>query len=293
MIDILLKQIKHLETKIEFVKKNNQQSKELINKILNSSKISKKELISTLKKVLELLEVGDLRKFFNENALNFKAFVTLAKEKKDLLLVLIDAEFEKVKQDYVISYISNKITPIVTIKNNIIYAIIDKNKLKTLQDVNIVPFYNPLNEEFDEIELYKVVFVIEDFNMHQLDLAEEKFIEFRNRPTFRHKHFIVYSLIEDKIIDFEAEEKKKEKEKFSYVYDENYPNLESKLKREYKNIPFVLAVLEKIDMEMDNIKKSRGLINIVNRIFNFIEQKIDDNEIQKMIRHLRKNLKDY
>jgi hypothetical protein len=100
-------------------------------------------------------------------------------------------------------------------------------------------------------------------------------------------------LDKNKIVDFEIEESLKEKGKYSFVYDETYPDLELKLKREIKNIPFILALLERIDEELDEIKNSRGVINVVNRILNYLELNVREEEIIKIVKSLRETLKKY
>jgi hypothetical protein len=117
--------------------------------------------------------------------------------------------------------------------------------------------------------------------------------ELYNRPSLRKKHFIVYSLDKNKIVDFEIEESLKEKGKYAFVYDKTYPELESTLKREIKNIPFILALLERIDEELDEIKASRGIINVVNRILNYLELNVREEEILKIVKSLRETLKKY
>ena len=81
-----------------------------------------------------------------------------------------------------------------------------------------------------------------------------------------------------------------QKSKFSYIYDEKYPNLEVMLKREIKNIPFILALLERIDEEIEQIKESKGIENIVNRMLNYIEINLPDEGILEEVRFLRQRL---
>jgi len=64
------------------------------------------------------------------------------------------------------------------------------------------------------------------------------------------------------------------------------------LKREIKNIPFILALLERIDKEIEEIKDSKGIQNIVNRMLNFIELNLPDEGILEEVRYLRQKLSD-
>jgi predicted Rossmann fold nucleotide-binding protein DprA/Smf involved in DNA uptake len=142
-----------------------------------------------------------------------------------------------------------------------------------------------------DIELFKIIFDVETVDFASIKKLIAKFNELSSRPSFKNKHFIEYSLKKDRIVDFELEEMQKNKEKYSYIYEEKYPDLEIKLKHNIENIPFVLTVLERIDTELDEIKNSRGVLNVVNRILNYIEIHSNEEEIKKTVKMLRNALK--
>jgi hypothetical protein len=62
------------------------------------------------------------------------------------------------------------------------------------------------------------------------------------------------------------------------------------LKKEIKNIPFVLALLERIDTEINEIKESKGIQNIVNRMLNYIELNLPEKGILEEVKFLRQRL---
>ena len=283
MIDTLLNRIKELEQIISDIEYKNFKATEILNSISHPK----------VKEAVNLLAPKSYESFFDGSFLSFHAFLELIKDKQDFYLLMIDANMLKIKQKFLMGYLTNKFSPIFTLKDGVIYGIISKDQIDKIKKTNNIPFYNPESEEFDEIELFKVLFFMDGFSFSKLKKAQEVFNSFRQRPSFKNKRFIVYSLQSDRVVDFEAEELNKQKEKYRYIYDENYPHIEAKLKQEKDNIPFILAVLEKIDYEMDEIKKSRGVLNVVNRILNYIELNTKEEEIQNSVKLLRNHLKDY
>ncbi|WP_457563559.1 hypothetical protein [Caminibacter pacificus] len=290
MVDVLLYKIKKLENDINEIKEKNEYAISLIKELLKPGKINKQELIKTLTKLTELLKVEKNEHYFHGSFLTFNAFLDLVKKKENFFIVLVDANMQNIKQDYLLGYLTNKISPIFTIKDNIIFGVVEKDKLNLLKKTNVLPFYNPQTGEFDEIELFKVLFYVEKVDFKTLEKMKKIFKDFRVRPSYKNKHFIEYSLVKDKVVDFEQEELNKQKEKFSYIYDEKYPNLEVLVKKEIKNIPFILAVLERIDTELDEIKESKGIQNVVNRILNYIELNLPEEGVLEEVRFLRKKL---
>jgi len=287
MTNLLFERIRDLENKIEKISS----LKSKILKLFKECKIpkeKKEKFKKELKKVLEEIEV-EKNNFFENNFLKYEIFLELIKNSKNGYLVLIDASFPNEIQYFILGFLVNKISPFFTLKDNLILGFIDEEAYKELKSMKTIPYYNPLTLEFIEIPLYKVFFSFENLTKNKILRAKEKFNEFKIRPTYKNKHFIEYSLELDKLINFEREKLNKEKKKFKDLMEEPFANLEIKLKRN-NDLSFVLAILEKIDSEIDKIKSSKGIMNIVIRILNYIEFKFP--EFKEEVQYLRKKLKE-
>jgi hypothetical protein len=281
---ILLDRIKFLENQI----KNREL---LIEKLQKNCKIpnEKKEEILTVMENQE--KITDF--FFENGLLKFEAFLKLLENMQNVFLLLVDYnDKNNLKTKYLLTFFTKKFSSYFTRDNDYIYGVVFENELQELKQLNKINYFNPLNEEFDEIEIYKIIFASERFNPKNLLKAKKLFSEFRIRPSFKNKHYIEYSLDKNKLTDFEKEKLNKEKEKYQFIYNETYPNLEIKLKNEIDNIPFVLALLERIDKELDKIKDSRGTINVIIRILNYIDLHTNENGIREVVQYLRKKLKE-
>jgi len=294
MINILLERIKYLENRLKEIEKNNESVKENLIKLFKECKIEKtkkEQFKEELKKSLLKLNIGVNNYFFNELGLRKSAFIKIVKEIENSYLVIIDANFNEDIQKFIIGYMTNKISPFFTLEDNLIIGIINEKELNELKKLKTLSYYNPLTNEFIDIDIYKMFFQKDEFNLKDIEKAKLIFKEFRKRPSYKNKHFIEYSLSKNKITDFEKEKLNKEKEKYSFIYNETYANLEPKLKKEIENTPFVLAVLERIDKEIEKIKESKAIVNIVNRMLNFIELNFKESEIKESIEYLRNKLK--
>jgi hypothetical protein len=294
MINVLLQKIKELESHIEEIQTKNQKAKEIILDLFKDCKVSKdkKEMFKkTLLKALSNLETGKIKKFYdNNNALKYDSFLEIAKNINQGFLVIIDGNINEERKKFILGFLINKISPFFTISGDKIIGILDDLQLKEIRNLNSVPYFNPQTNDFSEIEIYKVIFDTDLFDLNVIEKAKKIFEELRIRPSYKNKRYIEYSLKTNKITDFEEEKLSKEKRKFSYIYDEKYPNLEVMLKREIKNIPFVLALLERIDNEMDQIKEYKGIQNIVSRMLNFIELNLPEESILDEVKFLRQRL---
>jgi hypothetical protein len=292
----LLQRIKYLENELESLKKNNEIVAKNIKKLFNECKIEKnkkEKFKQTLKNNLNLLQNIEVKKTFDNNILSYESFLDFLNDLSNSAILAVKLTDDEQKNKFIYGYFTKKIRPFFTVKDKILLGIIDKKDIPTIKKLNKLPFFNPKTDEFDELELFKVIFLSENINMFTISKILPLIDELYNRPSLRKKHFIVYSLDKNKIIDFEREELLKEKGKYSFVYDKTYPELESILKRESKNIPFILTLLERIDEELDEIKNSRGLINVINRILNYLELNVREEGILKMIKSLRNALKRY
>jgi len=290
MINLFFYKVKELEEFIEKIKKRDEKIKDELIELFKNCKIEKskkEEFKEKLFKTIALLNIKYNHKFFRNNMLTFSAFEEAIKNEEGYLVIISTPNNEETRK-FLLGFLIKKISPFFTISQNKIIGFL--KELSELKNIKSIPFYNPLTEEFNEIELFTVIFQKDKFNVAKIEKAKKIFNELQRRPSLRNKHFIEYSLKANKIVDFEKEKANKEKEKYIYIFDESYPNLEIILKKEKENIPFVLALLEKIDMDLEKIKDSKGLENIVNRMLNFIERNIDDKLIKDEVNFLRRKL---
>ena len=294
MVNILLNRIKNLEEKLNRVSKENEEVKTELLELFKQCKIPKEKKNGFKKNLLKSLEKIEISKeeesFFDGNILKYKAFLEICKNLHTGYLVFINADYPKEIQKFILGFLVNKISPFFTVDGNIIVGLVDENQYQKLKSIKIITYYNAENAEFNDIDLYKIFFDTDEYTFFMLEKAKKIFKEFRLRPAYKNKHFIEYSLTKDKVIDFEREKLNKQKEKYSFVYEKPYPNLETDLKREVKNLPFVLALLERIDKEMDEIKESKGTINVVNRMLNYIDLHLPESTVSKEVRFLRSKL---
>jgi len=291
MINLLLQKIKDLEKKIDEISKNNQEVKDEILNLYKQCKVDKnikKDFKKRLINILNKLEIPETNKFFKENYLDYNTFLEITKSLNSGYLIIIECNYDEEIQKFILGFLINKISPFFTISKNLIIGILNEKQYREIKKINSVPYFNPIKNEFSEIELKKMIFEMENFGFMEIEKAKKIFNEYKKRPSYKNKRYIEYSLIKNKITDFEREKLDKQKEKYAFVYDETYPNLEFKLKKEIKNVPFVLALIERIDKEIEDIKKSKGIINVVNRILNYIELNIP--ELQEETKILRKKL---
>ena len=298
MVNLLLRKIKELEAELEKIKENDLKVREEILELFKHCKIekSKKEIFKLkLLKTISKLEHKSIKdSFYDENnALKFESFVEIAKNVQNGYLVIVNADFDKNRQKFVLGFLINKISPFFTLQDNKIIGLLNEAQMKDIKNLKKVPYFNPETGEFDEIDIFKMIFLSEYYDLFKIVGAMKIFEEYKKRPSFRSKHYVEYSLDKRKVIDFEQEELDKQKKKYEFIYNEKYPNLEILLKREINNnnnILFVLALLERIDEEIEKIKESRGLCNIVNRMLNFIERKVNKEGIIEEVNFLRQRL---
>jgi len=292
MVNILLKKIKELENRIDEISKNNQKVKNEILSLYKQCKVDKSiknDFKKRLINILNVLEINENEKFFNNNSLKYATFIKITENLNNGYLIIINANYEKDIKNFILGFLLNKISPFFTFDKDLIIGIVDEKQYQQIKSTNSIPYFNPQKNDFNEIELKKMIFEMEIFNFKEIEKAKKIFKEFQKRPAYKNKHYIEYSMIKNKITNFEREKLDKQKEKYSFIYEETYPNLEFKLKKEIKNIPFVLALLERIDKEIDEIRESKGTINVVNRMLNYIELNIE--ELRDEVNVLRKKIK--
>ena len=294
MIEKLFNKIKYLEKEIENIKEKNEIVAKNLRELFKECKVEKEKkdaFKQELIKNLNALKIDNVDLTFTKGILNFSKFLEFLSDSKDIYVVAIKLTSDEVKNKYIYSYFIKHFNPLFSIYNDILLGVIEKKDLDKVKRLNFIPFFNPKTEEVSDIELFKIVFYVDEINFENINKLIKKFQELSNRPSFKNKHFIEYSLEKDRIVDFEQEEIQKNKEKYAFIYKEKYPDLEIKLKKEINNIPFLLALLERIDMELEEIKNSRGLMNVVNRILKFMEIKTNEKEIRNMVKSLKESLK--
>jgi hypothetical protein len=294
MLKKLFDRIKYLENEIENIKKTNEIVAKNIAEIFKECKIEKdkKEKIKNeLARNLSALKNIKIKKSFENGVLSFSKFMDLLSDAKDVYIIAVKLTDDELQNKYLYSYFTKNFNELFTIYKGVLIGVIEKKDLEKIKKLNSIPFFNPQNEEITDIELFKIVFKVNSIDISAMHKLLEKFKELSNRPSFKNKHFIEFSLDKNRIVDFEKEELQKKKEKYAFIYEEKYPDLEIKLKQHIDNIPFVLALLERIDTEIDEIKNSRGLLNVVNRILNYIELRTKEEEIRKMVKSIRDALK--
>jgi len=234
-------------------------------------------------------------KLFEENGiLSYATFMELVEGEENVFLVLTDvSEYSEEKKRFVYAFYTNKVSQLFTFSEDrkIIIGAVSDREVETIKQTKGIPYFSAENGEFSEINLYNVLFMVDVMEEYKMKNIFKIFENIRKRPAYANKHFVVFSMESKKIVDYEEEKIKKEKFKYAYVYEKPYPVLEGILKREYKSLPFLLTLLERIDKEAEEIKSSRGTQNVVNRILNFIEVKTTDKTILDYTRTLRKHLK--
>ena len=190
--------------------------------------------------------------------------------------------------NFAVSFLKTKFTPLISINSNRIIGIIPKESSKEFEKLKSIPYFN--NNEYKDLNFFVTFFELENLNSSVLKRVTNIFDRFIIKPSFDDKHYVYYSLKFNKIIDFEAIEKEKVKKEYSFLEDMSYPQIEILIRKEMKNIKLILALLDRVDNELKEIKKSHGTIIVVKRILSFIHKNQLDKTIQEMVELLSKEL---
>ena len=257
------------------VMKQNKNIKDIIEKNIN-------KLIFNLK-----IEASDF--MFDNNGILYKEdFIKLLSKDINNKLLFVFKLRNSNEMELAKSFIVSKFTPFLTMDNSRIIGFFDRNKLKEIEETKFIPYF--MNGEYKELKFFVVFFDIEEFNFKTLEKALGIFRRFYLKPSFSDKSFVHYSMKYNKIIDFEVLKREKQKREFSYLYEMKYPEIEQFIRKEIKNIPFLLVLLDKIDNDLNEIKKSKGTIIVVKRILSFINRNQMDSSIQEVVNLLWKEL---
>ena len=279
-IEEILTQTKQKEEKLKKVSMN---LKKMCQSLLELNLVNKdvKEKISKYISMLNSnLEIKSFDTLYKNNRLDKKMFFELLEKvdfSKNLFFIFKLRDSNEV--EFALSFIESKFTSFVTLDVNKVIGIISKDVLKEFEKTKFIPYFMG---EYKELEFFVTFFEIDRFDLDIYDRMLNIFERFYLKPSFEEKHYVHYSMIENKIIDFEAIEKEKIKKEYAFVYDLNYPELDLRLRKEIKNIQFILTVLDRIDSEIKEIKKSKGTIIVVKRIISFIHKNQLDPQIQEM-----------
>jgi len=291
-IQTLEKRLKEAQQKEEKLKKVALNIKKLCQSILDISSVNNDKKMKITKYINSLignLEIEEFETFYKDKYLNRKVFFEIA-SKLDMTkhLIFIFRLRDSKELEFASSFIDSKFTPYFFIDINKIIGIIPKDKLKDFENTKFIPFFK--EGIYNELHFFVIFFEMADTEVDNFQKALNLYDRFYLKPSMSDKHYVHYSLIEDKIIDFELIEKEKIKKEFAYVNDLTYPEIENLIRKEIKNIRFILALLDRIDTEIKEIKKSKGRSIVVKRILSFIHKHQLDEQIQEMCRLISQEL---
>jgi len=290
----LEEQIKEIKIKEDKLKKLSLNIRSNCLSILNITTIDKsqKEKIEKNMAILSSnLGVEHKDFIFNKDGVLYKDdFIKLVSPNiKDKVLFVFELR-DLNEIEFAKSFILSKFTPFLTIENQTIIGVIEKSILKEFEETKFVPYF--ANGEYKELNFFVVFFDTDSLNFNILEKAVRFFKRFYMKPSFKEKTFVHYSMKYNKIIDFEALKIAEQKKEFGYLYEMKYPEIEQRVRKEIKNIPFLLVLLDRIDSELNDIKKSKGTIIVVIRILSFIDRNQKDNSIQEIIAIITKELEE-
>jgi hypothetical protein len=295
----LLDRVKELENRIKEIDEKENKLKKLsinlrknCNSILQISNIdlsNKEKIIKSLNQLVSNLDIKNDDFIFDNNGNLYKEdFIKLIANNIEDKVLFVFKLRESNEVEFAKSFILSKFTPFVTIEDEIIIGVIDKDKLKEFEDTKFIPYF--VDGEYKELKFFVAFFNVEEMNFNVLNRTLNIFKRFYLKPSFSDKSFVHYSMKHNKIIDFEVLKIEKEKKEFDYIYDMKYPEIEQNLRKEIKNIPYLLVLLDKIDNELNEIKKSKGSIIVVKRILSFIHRNQMDKSIQEIVEIISKEL---
>jgi hypothetical protein len=295
----LLDRVKELENRIKEIDEKENKLKKLsinlrknCNSILQISNINlsnKEKIIKSLNQLVSNLDIKNDDFIFDNNGNLYKEdFIKLIANNIEDKVLFVFKLRESNEVEFAKSFILSKFTPFVTIEDEIIIGVIDKDKLKEFEDTKFIPYF--VDGEYKELKFFVAFFNVEEMNFNVLNRTLNIFKRFYLKPSFSDKSFVHYSMKHNKIIDFEVLKIEKKKKEFDYIYDMKYPEIEQNLRKEIKNIPYLLVLLDKIDNELNEIKKSKGSIIVVKRILSFIHRNQMDKSIQEIVEIISKEL---
>ena len=293
----LLEHIKELESYInelhikeKRLKKVASNLKKLCKSVVDINVINQERKVHIIKSVNSLILNLDSQKevehFYNNKILLNKYVFLKLIEEMDIDRYILFIIRLKGDEDIEVasSFIASKFTPYIYLEYNRIIGVVKRDKIKELEATKFIPYFK--DENYKELQFFLMFFETEKVDETELYRSINIFDRFYLKPSMNDKSFVHYSLIDNKIIDFEAKEKEQIKKEFAYLHELNYPEIELMLRKEIKNIKFIFALLDRIDTELKEIKKSKGRLIVVKRILLFIFRNQLDKDIQEMVKLL-------
>ena len=291
----LLEHIRKLENELEEIKQKEEKLKKIslklkkmcqaildINLVDNDKKIKINKYLNSL---IANLEIENKECFFDDKYLNKRIFFNIINTLNlDEYLFFIFKLKDSKEVDFASSFIESKFTPFLFVDIDRIVGVIHKRVLEEFENIKFIPYFN--NGVYEELKFFVMFFELDKFDELVYERATNLFNRFCLKPSMSDKSYVHYSLITDKIIDFELIEKEKIKKEFSYINELTYPEVENLIRKEIKDIRFVLALLDRIDNELDSIRESQGRSIVVKRILSFIHRNQLDPQIQEMTKLL-------
>jgi len=291
-IQKLENKLKEIEQKEEKLKKISLNLKKMCQSILDVNIIAgdkKLKINKYINSLISNLEIEQINKFYNGRYLDKKVFFEIASKldmQKHLFFIFRLRDSKEI--EFASSFIDSKFTPYLFIDINKIVGIIQRDKLKEFENTKFIPFFK--DGIYEELKFFVIFFEIDKIEPMNFQKAINLYDRFYLKPSMSDKNYVHYSLIEDKIIDFELIEKEKIKKEFAYISDLTYPEIENIIRKEIKNVRFILALLDRIDNELKEIKKSKGRSIVVKRILGFIHKFQLDEQIQEMCKLISQEL---
>jgi len=277
-----LNDLKQKEIKLQKIVLN---LKKLCQPILNVNLMSRDintKIGKYLNTLINNLDVDNHSTLFHDNGyIQKEKFFELVQKfdfKENLLFIFKLKDSNEL--EFVSSFIESKFATFLFIDVNKVVGIIKKKDLKEFEKTKFIPFFK--DGKYEELKFFVIFFEVQMLDNLAYKKASNLFDRFYLKPSMNDKSFVHYSLNEDKIIDFELIEKEKIKKEFAYINELKYPEIETLIRKEIKNSRFILALLDRIDNEIKEIKNSKGTIIVVKRILSFIHKYQLDKQIQQM-----------
>jgi len=299
----LLEHIKELENYInelhikeKRLKKISSNLKKLCKSIIDINVINEDKKTHIIKSINSLIINLDSQKeiehfYNNQILLNKYVFLKLISDMDiDRYILFIMRLKDDEDINFASTFISSKFTPYMYLEYNRIIGVLKKNNLKEFEETTFIPYFK--EHIYKELKFFTIIFETKKVDETELYRSINIFDRFYLKPSMNDKTFVHYSLIENKIIDFEKRAKEQIKREFAYLYELNYPEIELLLRKEIKNINFLFALLDRIDTELKEIKQSKGRLIVVKRILLFIFRNQLDKDIQEMVKLIFEELEE-
>ena len=291
-IKTLEDELKHLKQKEEKLQKVALNLKKLCQPILNIKIVNQDvntKIIKYLNTMINNLDTKHKDSLYHDNGyLQKEKFFDLTNKLEfgEYLFFIFKLRSSN-EIEFASSFIESKFTSFMFVDVTKIVGVIKKKDLKEFESIKFIPFFDG---KYEELKFFVIFFEMDNLNENSYKKASNLFDRFYLKPSMAEKSYVHYSLTDDKIIDFEVIEKEKIKKEFSYINELKYPEIETLIRKEIRNPKFVLALLDRIDTELNDIKNSKGTIIVVKRILSFIHKYQLDPQIEQMSKLISQEL---